>query len=170
MPTVRCSGLQGGCIPACTGQVGVCIPACTGQGVCIPACTGQGAVYPSMHWAGVCLPRVCLPMGVSAQGYVSAQGGVCPGGVYPSMHWAGGSAQGGVCWGCLPGGVCLPRGCQTPPPPVNRMTDRCLWKYYLATTSLRTVNMINLFLQLMITSLYIGVRLSRFTMCRLSVF
>ena len=86
-----------------------------GRELCIPACTGQGFVC---H-------------GVSAQGYlpreyVSAQGGVCPGGVYPSMHWAGGSAQGGVCWGCLPGGVCLPRGCQTPPPPVNRMTDRCL--------------------------------------------
>ena len=39
-----------------------------------------------------------------------------------------GSAQdGGVCPGwCLPGGdVCLGRVCQTPPPPVDRMTDRC---------------------------------------------
>ena len=48
--------------------------------------------------------------------------------------------------GCLPrgmsvqGGVC-PSACwDTPPSPVNRMTDRRLWKYYLATTTLRTVN------------------------------
>ena len=42
--------------------------------------------------------------------------------------------QGGVFLGeCLPGGVC-----QTPPP-VYRMTDRHLWKYYFAATSLWTV-------------------------------
>ena len=131
----------------------------------IPSCTGQGGVYPSMHWAGGVsswgvsaqggyLPRGCLPGDV-------CWGVVCPGGV---------SAQGGVCWGgclprgCLPGG-CLPRGvsaqgrcllggvsaggvclgvfaqggvCHTP----SRcgQNDRHLWKHYLATTTLRTVN------------------------------
>ena len=88
---------------------------------CIQACTGQGCVYPSMHWGGC---------------------------VYLSMHWAGGCLPGG----CLSrgaywlGGVCpedLPRGCRPRgvsvkhlPTHVNRMTDRCLWKYYLAVTSL----------------------------------
>ena len=38
------------------------------------------------------------------------QGGVCPGSVYPS-----------ACWDTTP-----------PPPTVNGMTDRYLWKYYLA--------------------------------------
>ena len=50
--------------------------------------------------------------------------------VYPSMHWAG---------GCLPrGGVCL-SACWDTHTPVNRMTDRHLWKYYLAATTSRTV-------------------------------
>ena len=93
----------------------------SGLGVCLP---------------GGCLPRGCLPKGVSAWG-MSAQGVE---GCLPRLV----STWGCLPRGCLPGGVCpggcLPWGvCQTPPPPVNRMTDRHLWKYYLATTSLRTV-------------------------------
>ena len=51
-----------------------------------------------------------------------------------SIQGGEGSAQGGgVCLGgCLPRRGCLPGGCvsqhamgQTPPPPVDRMTDRC---------------------------------------------
>ena len=42
--------------------------------------------------------------------------------------------QGGVC----PGRECLPVGvCRTSPP--RGQNDRCLWKHYLATTTLRTV-------------------------------
>ena len=62
--------------------------------------------------------------------------------------------------GCLPGGGCLPRGCVCPggvylegclprevsvrgmadtPHPVNGMTDRQVYKYYLAANSLRVV-------------------------------
>ena len=58
----------------------------------------------------------------------------------------GGSGPGGGC--LVRGGVCLLRGeggvvsqhalRQTPPPPVNRMTDRCK-NITLATTSLRPV-------------------------------
>ena len=45
---------------------------------------------------------------------------------------------------CL--GVSAQRGvCPSPwgdtPPPLNGMTDKCLWKYYLATTLLRRVKM-----------------------------
>ena len=57
--------------------------------------------------------------GVSAQG-VSA--------------W-GMSAQGMSAGGCLPGG----ESARHPLPPVNRMIDRFLRKYYLAATSLWTV-------------------------------
>ena len=45
-------------------------------------------------------------------------GGVCPG-VYPSMHWSR----------------------HPPTPPVDRILNTRLWKYYLAATSLRTVMM-----------------------------
>ena len=52
-------------------------------------------------------------------------GGVCPEGVSAREVWPGG---GGGVW---PGGcLCVP---------VNRMTDRCLLKHYLAETTLRTV-------------------------------
>ena len=61
-----------------------------------------------------------------------------PGGVYPWGVFAWGVSNrgvlpgGGLPVGGLPGGVCTGRGvCQTPSP-VNRMTDRRLWKYYLA--------------------------------------
>ena len=78
-----------------------------GSGGGLPArrgvCHGEG-----MSARG-CLPRrVCLPEGVSAQGQC-----VCQGGVYPGRCLHRGCLLGGVCWGC------------TPPPPVNRITDRC---------------------------------------------
>ena len=77
-------------------------------------------------------------------GGVSAQGGCLPGGCV---------CLGGVCpGGCLAGGVCL-GGCipactevDTPLPPVDRILDTRLWKYYLATTSLQTVIVIQCFL------------------------
>ena len=65
-------------------------------------------VRSSSHLLGGCLPR-----GVSGQGGVSAQGGLPEGGFGVSQH-----AQ----W-------------QTTPPPVNRMTDRQVWKNYLSATS-----------------------------------
>ena len=119
---------------------------CRGWGGCIPPCTGQG-VYPRMHWGLYvrgCLSGVCVLGGV-------CPGGVCQGGVYPwgvcqGVSTWGVSAQGvgGVYQGCLPG-VCLPewvsaQGGVCPPP--RRQNDRCLWKYYLAATTLRTVNII----------------------------
>ena len=65
-------------------------------------------------------------------------------GIWPGVSARGGCLPGGVCLGGWLRGECLPQ-CMlryTHPqctPPVNRMTDRHLWKYYLATTSLRTV-------------------------------
>ena len=107
-------------------------------------CSGGGG-----GWGG------CLLWG-KGQGGVSLLGGVCllPGGLLRGV-----SASGG--WGCLlPGGCPLQRGpllggvCsrgvvsqhalrQTPP--VNRMTDRCK-NITLATTSLRSVKKVNVYL------------------------
>ena len=52
-------------------------------------------------------------------------------------------------WVCTCQGVYLPRGvylpkrcipaCTEADTPLNRMTDRCLWKYYFAATSLQTI-------------------------------
>ena len=77
--------------------------------MCIPACTGQGGVCPG----AVCPGAVC-PGGLSAQGGCLPRGGVCLGGV------------------CL--GGCLPH---TPSP--CGQNGRCLWKHYLAATTLRMV-------------------------------
>ena len=52
---------------------------------------------------------------------VFVQGGVCP--------------RGGVC----PSGVCIPACTEADTPPMDRIFDIRLWKYYLAATSLRTV-------------------------------
>ena len=58
------------------------------------------------------LPGGCLPKGGVYLGGVSAQRGVC--------------LEGGVCPGGSAQGMAAHRGVwQTPPPPVNRMTDRC---------------------------------------------
>ena len=82
---------------------------------CVPfAAVALGCVFPVSG-------RGMLP--VSGLIVLSALGCVLPasggGGVLPASGWGG-------------GGVC--------PGDVNRMTDRRLWKYYLAATSLRTVN------------------------------
>ena len=86
---------------------------CSRGGVC-----SQGGVC---SW-GMSAPRGwvsarggCLLPGVSAPGGVWS-GGVCSGGVYSSMHWG------------------------RHPPPVDRILDTHLWKYYLGPTSLRPVN------------------------------
>ena len=81
-----------------------------GRGV-LPA-SGEGCA--SCFWGG------CLPRGVSVQRGVFAQ-------------WEGLSAQGVY----LPGCICPGMGVSAQG--VNRMTERCLWKYYLAAPSLRTV-------------------------------
>ena len=101
----------------------------------------------------------CIPVGCIPSAAVAGGGGVCLGVSARGCVWPGGCLSRGVsAWGCLPRvcasaqgvladtpsplcwGVC-PEGClpDTPLPSVNRMTDRRLWKYYLATTSLRTV-------------------------------
>ena len=105
---------------------------------CIPVeCVPSAAVT-----AGGCLPRGCvsaqggcLPRGVCVQGEClpgrGCRGGVCPGCVCVQ----GVCVQGGA-GGCLPSGVAAPVHAGIPPPGQN---DRCLWKFYLATTMLRTV-------------------------------
>ena len=113
---------------------------CSDRGACIPACTGQGVSAQRVSaWGVSAQGGVCLGVsawGVSAQRWLSAQRGV--------------SAQRGCLpRGCLPGGVCpggvfpggfLQRGCLPHPLPY-RQNNRCLWKYCLAATMLRTVNM-----------------------------
>ena len=100
---------------------------------CIPVgCVPSASV--AICGEGMCLPRgVCVCPGVSSRGVVCLVG-VCQGGCLPG--------------GCLPGG-CLPRGCvsqhalgQTPPPLVDRMTDR---RKNITFPQLRlwTVNMLN---------------------------
>ena len=117
MRTIRSSGCWWGgggvCIPACLLGSGVCIPACTGQGVLSQHVLGRGCRIPKCTGHGGCLPR-----GVSAQG-VSARGGM--------------SACGG---GCLP-------QCMLGYTPLCGQNDRRLWKYYLAATTLRTVNIMD---------------------------
>ena len=80
----------------------------------------------------ICWWGECLPRGVSTWGCLV-------GCVFPGLVFAGGVCPGDVC----PGGVCVPQHAlrQTPlPPPVDRILDTRLWKYYLATTLLQTVN------------------------------
>ena len=119
MCTVRSSGPEkGACIPAWTVGGGVSQHALgmgyVSQHVLDRGCVSQqaltrGSVYPSMHWAGGC---VCWG--------VSAQGGVCQGGVCQMVS----------AWGCLP--QCM---LGYTPLPVNRMTDRQVYKHYLSATS-----------------------------------
>ena len=82
----------------------------------------------------------CLPRGV-----VSVQEGVCPRGCLPGV-----SAQGGVC----PGG-CIPAYTEADISPVNGMTVRQVYKYYLSTTSFVDSNNDTLSLHILyIESLY----------------
>ena len=94
---------------------------CTCSGVyLLGGCTCSGGVpaWGCTFWGGctcsggVPAEGVYLPRGCTCWGCVPARGFTCLG-VYPSMHWDRHT-------------------------PVNRMTDRCLWKYYLTATSLRT--------------------------------
>ena len=86
------------------------------------------------------IPVGCVPSAaVAAEGgwvsarRVSARGVCLPGGCLPEG------------WRCVcPAGRCVCPGdgsVRHPVHPVNRMTDRRLWKYYLVPTSMRTVTM-----------------------------
>ena len=68
-------------------------------------------IYLSAIFKQECIPVGCVPL------QWTLGGDVCPRGV----------CWGGVCWrgGCLLRSVCPGGVCQTPPPPVDRMTDRC---------------------------------------------
>ena len=87
------------------------------------------AVKTRIHSSRMHTVRCSGRWGVS-QHALGRQGGVCSGSVFSVGCLPTGSALGGFCTGGLP---------DTPVPPLNRMTDRCLWKYYLAATSLPTV-------------------------------
>ena len=87
-------------------------------------------------YAGVCFPGGCLVQGGSAPRGVPGLEGYARGGMLPG---------GCMVWGCMVWGVYGPGGLvsqqalrQNPPPPVNRMTNRCK-NITLATTSLRPV-------------------------------
>ena len=84
-----------------------------------------------------CILAGCVPSAAVAAGACIP---ACTGqsGVYPSMHLAGGvvcSWVGVSRWGVSAQGECLPH---TP----CAQNDRCLWKHYLAATTLQTVNII----------------------------
>ena len=111
------------CIP-----VGCVLPACWPY---LPACSAPGGVPGP---GGVCSGGVCT-RGVCSRGDVCtwSWGGLLQGCLFRGCvcsrvcTWS----QGGVCsqWGVsAPGGVYLPRHS----PPVNRILDTRLWKYYLA--------------------------------------
>ena len=96
-------------------------------------CVCSRGVYlpgtPPWSWGGVCSGGcTCLVWGVCSWGvYLPGPGGVsAPGGV-PAWSGGGVSAPGGVPASSQGGCTCLVRY----PPPVNRMNDRRLWKYYL---------------------------------------
>ena len=97
---------------------GVCF---TGRGVCFldGAVLNRGCALP-MEGGGFVLPKGRVLGGVPASGAVPARGHVPARGV-PA------------------GEVCVSQHALRQTPPVNKMTDRRLWKYYLAVTSLRTV-------------------------------
>ena len=106
--------------------------------VCCSLLPGEGG---SAWSGGVSAPRGCLLRGVCSPGgwwCLPGLGGVClpgRGGLVPG----GGSAclvRGGV-W--CPGGVSQHALRQTASPPVDRILDTRLWKYYFGPTSLRPV-------------------------------
>ena len=104
MRTVRCSSRR---------------PGLSARGGYLPGVSARGLSDQGVSARRGCLPSGCLPRGCLPGGCLP--GGVCPGGCLPSGCLPGGVCQGGVC----PGRVSAPGGvCQTPPTPVNRMTDR----------------------------------------------
>ena len=56
-----------------------------------------------------------------------------------SGHLPGGGKGGGFAQGCVCPGGCIPACTEVDPLPVDRILDTRLWKYYLASTLLRTV-------------------------------
>ena len=104
---------------------------------CIPVeCISSAAVAAG----GVSAGGVCLP-GVFSQGVCVFLGGlsgdVCPGWRLPrGACLPGGYLPRGVCHEDVCWGVC-PSACWDTPP--RGQNDRHLWKYYLASTTLRTV-------------------------------
>ena len=165
--TVFCSGRRGACRPACTGQGACMYPSMHWAGGVLAYGGLPGGVHLGAICPGGCLPGVCLPRGVSAWG-VCLPGGVClprsvsAQGCLPWGYLLKWCLSAWECllegclsaWECLPGcvcpgvsawgGVCLGASVcghlpDIPSPPANRMTDKCLWKHYLAATSLRTV-------------------------------
>ena len=115
-----------GCVPAARRPyAGVCFPggSAWSGGVCL---VGGSA------WSGGCLPGL--------------EGGGCLPGLGGVSAWSGGVCL--VCGGCLLGpggsawsrGVCIPACTEADTlPPVDRILDTRLWKYYLGPTSLRPV-------------------------------
>ena len=143
--TICCSLLLGGGVSA---PRGVClargVPGHGGQGgVCLArGVPGRGVSAPGgvPGPRGVPGPGGCLFWGVSAPGGclvlggVPGPGGVCSGG----CAWSGGCLVQGVClvWG----GGCIQACTEADTlPPVDRILDTRLWKYYLGPTSLRPV-------------------------------
>ena len=105
------------------------------EGVCFPGVCASGEVHASevMHASlgGACFPGgACFLRGACFWGLRASQGG----GYFTGEHAC--FPRGHVCFsvGCVfprgacmfPGGhACFPGGMPIPPPPVNRMTDRC---------------------------------------------
>ena len=127
-----------GCVPAARwpytavcSRGGVCSGGCLLQRGGGAWCEGGCQLWGECLLWGVPGPRGCLLWGVCLVWGVSALGGVPGLGVVCSE------------------GVCLVRGGgvsqhalrQTPSPPVDRILDTRLWKYYLGLTSLRPVIM-----------------------------
>ena len=112
----------------------------------------QGSIYLLIQ---ECIPVGCVPAARRPYAWVCFPGGGGRGCLLPGggcLPGLGGSALGGVCLvrgvSAL-GGVCLIWGGvsqhalrQTPSPPVDRILDTRLWKYYLGPTSLRPVTII----------------------------
>ena len=123
----------------------------------------------TMHFSRMRTARSLPYSGVSVQ-RVSVQGGLCPGGLCP-----GGLHPGGLCPGSLCQGKPLDRDPlegtwnqaarqeitsyrdpYLPPPPLNKMTDTCLWKYYLAQTSFAGVKILLQLEQLVRAHFYVS--------------
>ena len=134
-----CKGvyLPWGC--TCQGGVPAGGSTCWG-GVPALGCTCQGGVP---AWGCTC-QGVCQPCGCTCQGGCTCREEYLPGGLYlPGVYLLGGLYLPGGC--TSPGGV-LPRYF----PPVNRILDTRFWKYYLATTSLRAVKIVNSYINCLI--------------------
>ena len=132
------------------------VSASGGGGVCSGGVCSQGS-------GGVCSGECLLLEGVCSWGVSAPRGCLLQGGLLLGGLLPGGSVHAGIpdplceqndkqvqkyylcsrgvcCWGAAPRGVCACRDTRPPPPPVNRMTNRCK-NITLATTSLQPVKM-----------------------------